>query len=220
MVISVSGMIGSGKSTLSKLLNKKYQNSLLLEEFSENDEVFNKYLEWIYSKKPNIDLSFQAYITESLEYSFNKANKEFLENNSHKQTHIFLDRFNIEHIIFAIVTLSKKEPKYLKAFLDMFEHLINLDNNPDLAIFLDLSFENVKERILKRGRNVEIENFNENYQYFYELHLLYKSEFIKLTTKYNIPYVIIDTNNLNEEEVFYKAVKIIDEFNFSASKRN
>ncbi|MBN4083505.1 deoxynucleoside kinase [Mycoplasma sp. CSL10137] len=220
MVISVSGMIGSGKSTLSKLLNKKYKNSVLLEEFSENDEIFNKYLEWIYSQKPNIDLSFQAYITESLENSFNIANKKFLNKNSHKDTHIFLDRFNIEHIIFAIVTLSKKESRYLKAFLEMSEHLINLDNNPDLAIFLDINFKNVENRILKRGRKVEIDNFNKNFEYFFELHSIYKKEFINLTTKYKIPYVIIDTNELSEDEVFDKSINIIENFDFSKSRRN
>ncbi|SYV97288.1 Deoxyguanosine kinase, partial [Mycoplasmopsis edwardii] len=46
MVIAISGMIGSGKSTLSKELSNIYNNSILVEEFSDNDEVFNTFLKW------------------------------------------------------------------------------------------------------------------------------------------------------------------------------
>lgn len=109
MVIAVSGMIGSGKSTLTKELKEIYKNSILVEEFADEDPVFNKFLKWIYEKEPNIDIAFQSYIIESLSDTFKKEEKKFLKlYSSHKNGYMFLDRFNIEHYIFAIVTLEKK----------------------------------------------------------------------------------------------------------------
>ncbi|SYV93084.1 Deoxyguanosine kinase, partial [Mycoplasmopsis synoviae] len=46
MLIGISGMISSGKSTLSKNLNKHYKKSMLLNEFQEEDVVFNTMLDW------------------------------------------------------------------------------------------------------------------------------------------------------------------------------
>lgn len=181
MVIAVSGMIGSGKSTLTKELKEIYKNSILVEEFADEDPVFNKFLKWIYEKEPNIDIAFQSYIIESLSDTFKKEEKKFLKlYSSHKNGYMFLDRFNIEHYIFAIVTLEKKDKKYLKAFDALFQHIVDPSDNPDLAIYLDANFDVIKERILARGRAVEVDNFAENEPYFQRLHELYKELFVKL----------------------------------------
>ncbi|WBP84355.1 deoxynucleoside kinase [Mycoplasmopsis edwardii] len=220
MVIAISGMIGSGKSTLSKELNNIYNNSILVEEFSDNDEVFNTFLKWVYEQEPNIDIAFQSYIIESLSDTFKKEEETFLNKfESHKKAYMFLDRFNIEHYIFAIVTLEKKQQKYLKAFDILFRHIIDTRDNPDLAIFLDANFEVIKERILLRGRKVEVDNFEINEPYFQRLHELYKELFVKLCTFYNIPYRIINTNFKKDYEVLEEAEQIINNFDFSQSKR-
>ncbi|EIE41844.1 deoxyguanosine kinase [Mycoplasmopsis canis UFG4] len=220
MVIAVSGMIGSGKSTLTKELKEIYKNSILVEEFADEDPVFNKFLKWIYEKEPNIDIAFQSYIIESLSDTFKKEEKKFLKlYSSHKNGYMFLDRFNIEHYIFAIVTLEKKDKKYLKAFDALFQHIVDPSDNPDLAIYLDANFDVIKERILARGRAVEVDNFAENEPYFQRLHELYKELFVKLCLFYNIPYKIINTNNKKDYEVQEEAEEIINNFEFSRSKR-
>ncbi|AMD81087.1 deoxyguanosine kinase [Mycoplasmopsis canis PG 14] len=220
MVIAVSGMIGSGKSTLTKELKVIYKNSILVEEFADEDPVFNKFLKWIYEKEPNIDIAFQSYIIESLSDTFKKEEKKFLKlYSSHKNGYMFLDRFNIEHYIFAIVTLEKKDKKYLKAFDALFQHIVDPSDNPDLAIYLDANFDVIKERILARGRAVEVDNFAENEPYFQRLHELYKELFVKLCLFYNIPYKIINTNNKKDYEVQEEAEEIINNFEFSSSKR-
>ncbi|EIE40278.1 deoxynucleoside kinase [Mycoplasmopsis canis] len=220
MVIAVSGMIGSGKSTLTKELKEIYKNSILVEEFADEDPVFNKFLKWIYEKEPNIDIAFQSYIIESLSDTFKKEEKKFLKlYSNHKNGYMFLDRFNIEHYIFAIVTLEKKDKKYLKAFDALFQHIVDPSDNPDLAIYLDANFDVIKERILARGRAVEVDNFAENEPYFQRLHELYKELFVKLCLFYNIPYKIINTNNKKDYEVQEEAEEIINNFEFSLSKR-
>ncbi|KUH47401.1 deoxynucleoside kinase [Mycoplasmopsis meleagridis] len=218
MVIAISGMIGAGKSTLSKNLHSIMKNSLLLEEFEEDNDVFNTFLKWLYEKKKNIDIGFQAYILESLSSNFQKGMKEF-ENLgfTSEKDYIFLDRFNLEHYIFAVVTLSKKRKKYLEAFDKMFHEIIDEKENPDLAIFLDISYETFEERILQRGRKSEIDNYEINKEYFKELHSLYKDLFINLAKRYGIAYEIINCNNKDDLTVTAEAIKIIK--NFEESKK-
>lgn len=215
MIIGISGMIASGKSTLAKGLNNFYQNSVLLEEFKEDDSVFNTFLDWFYRKKENIDIAFQTYIIESSSNLLKKSIFEFKKNHDLKNNHIFLDRFNLEHYIFAILTLKSKPIKYLKAFDAMFYKLIDIENNPNLVIFLDINFEIFKERLFKRARQSEINNYQKNETYFKELHELYKDLFIKLMTSFSIPYIIIDANYKTDNQILVEAIQKIENFNFN-----
>ncbi|WP_027120654.1 deoxynucleoside kinase [Mycoplasmopsis lipofaciens] len=213
MIIGISGMIGSGKSTLAKGLVKHYKKSILLEEFQEDDEVFNTFLKWLYEKRENINIGFQSYIIESLSDNLQKCLKEFKNKQLNMlNNHIFLDRFNLEHYIFAKVTLMNKNSKYLKAFDALFNKLVNKDDNPDLAIFININFETFKKRLFLRNRKSEIENYYENENYFKLLHSMYLSEYKKLVKKYQIPYVVIETDDLNDKQVLNKAIEIIDNF--------
>lgn len=220
MIIGISGMIGSGKSTLAKGLHKHYKKSVLLEEFQENDPVFNTFLKWMYEKQPNIHIGFQSYIIESLSDTFKKTVAKFKNNNlNFRDNHIFLDRFNIEHYVFAVVTLMDKDPKYQAGFDAMFEKIVDPEDNPDLAVFIDIDFNTFKARLLARGRASEVDNYAQNETYFKLLHSLYKKLYIRLVEKFKIPYVIINSNNKSEKEVLQEAINIIDSYNFSKSKR-
>lgn len=66
---------------------------------------------------------------------------------------------------------------------------------------------------------MEVDNFAENEPYFQRLHELYKELFVKLCLFYNIPYKIINTNNKKDYEVQEEAEEIINNFEFSGSKR-
>ncbi|ADE19432.1 deoxyguanosine kinase [Mycoplasma crocodyli MP145] len=123
---------------------------------------------------------------------------------------MFLDRFTLEHYIFAKITLEKKPAKYFEAFEALFEHILDVKTNPDFALFLDVNFEVVKQRIIKRNRSSEVDNFDENLDYFYRLWSMYKDEFISLANRYKIPFVIIDANENNEEKVLEKVINEIE----------
>ncbi|AMD81088.1 deoxyguanosine kinase [Mycoplasmopsis canis UFG4] len=213
MLIGISGMISSGKSTLTKKLHNHYKTSLMLEEYEENNVVFNQFLEWLYEKQPNLTMGFQTYVVENHTTKLNEIIKKFKElNKNFKEDHIFLDRFSIEHYIFANVNLRPKGESYLKGYDALFEHLITKEETPDLAIYLDMSYETFEKRLFERGRAVEIDNYQLNKSYFETLYNLYKELFEKQAKKYNLNYVIINTDNLNEEQVFEKAKEIIDTF--------
>ncbi|WGI36953.1 deoxynucleoside kinase [Mesomycoplasma lagogenitalium] len=217
MIIGISGMISSGKSTLTTNLVKKFDNSEMLLEFNENDEVFNTFLRWFYEQKENLTIGFQTYIIENHSSIFVKKISEFHEKNKKNKVkgHFFLDRFSLEHYIFAKINLAHKEEKYMRAYDLAFKELITESELPDLAIFLDLNFETFKKRFFKRDRSVETDNWEKNKNYFETLYKNYKSIFIQLCKDYNLKYEIIDTNNLTEEQVQKEAEKII---NYYASK--
>ncbi|TPR54078.1 deoxynucleoside kinase [Metamycoplasma neophronis] len=212
MIIGISGMIAAGKSSLSEKLHKHYKTSMMLHEFEEEDEVFNTFLKWLYEKKPNLTIGFQSYIVENHSTKFGEITKKFKELNlDAKKDHIFLDRFSIEHYIFAKLILAEKGKRYLDAYDALFEKLISQDELPDLAIFLDISFDTFKKRIFERGRESEVNNWEMNYEYFKNLHENYLKIFKEIAERFHLNYIILDTNNLNEKEVLAEAIKIIEE---------
>ncbi|MBN0970776.1 deoxynucleoside kinase [Mycoplasma phocoeninasale] len=221
MIIGISGMIAAGKSSLSEKLHKHYKDSYMLHEFDENDEVFNTFLKWLYEKKPNLTIGFQSYIVENHSAKFIEMLKKFeYEGQNISKKHIFLDRFSVEHYVFAKLILKEKEPRYLEAYDALFEKLITRSELPDLAIFLDINFDSFKKRIFERGRKSEIDNWNENYEYFKKLHENYLEIFKEISNKFDLNYVIIDTNNLSEEQVLAKAVEIIEEESLKYENRS
>lgn len=216
MIIGISGMIASGKSTLAKNLAKFYNNSIYLEEFQSEDKIFNQFIEWFYKGVKNINLAFQAYILESSANTLRSALIDFSKSGKICQTnHIFLDRFNVEHYIFALISMKNKPAKFIKAFDELFNKMIEKEQNPNLAIFIDIDFDNFKERLFKRGRKSEIKDYEQNEEYFKELHALYRHLYEKLMNTYKIPYVIIDGNNKNEHQILAEAINIIEKFDFS-----
>ncbi|RIV16901.1 deoxynucleoside kinase [Mycoplasmopsis gallopavonis] len=219
MLIGISGMIGSGKSVLSAKLLKHYkENSLLLNEFEEEDPVFNTMLSWLYERRPNFDVTFQAYVIEHHLGMVEKIKNEFHQKKMNPETDlIFLDRFIAEHYVFASVNLKNASDKIKRAYDAFFNNMVTNEDIPEFAIFLDVSPTEFKKRLFARGRKVEIDSFDDNKLYFDELLAIYKDTFTKVANKYKIEFQIIDTNNLSEEEVFEKAVKLIE--NYKQSKR-
>ncbi|WP_036452937.1 deoxynucleoside kinase [Mycoplasma buteonis] len=214
MLIGISGMIGSGKSVLSEKLKDFYNDkALLLQEFSEEDEVFNTMLQWLYQRKPNFDLTFQVYAIEHHLGSIQKIKDEFNRRKMNpKNDLIVIDRFVAEHYVFSKINLKNAQAKIQNAYNSLFNTIVQKEDLPEVAIFLDVTFDNFKKRLFKRGREVEIQTWDKNEPYFYELLSIYKSTFIEVVKKLNIKYEIIDTNNKTEDEVFYQAVSIIKKY--------
>lgn len=211
-------MISSGKSTLVSLLVEHYKNNLqkpayFLNEFKENDVVFNNLLKWHLEKKPNITLSFELYVLDShiseLYKIENELKKQFVD------YFLFLDRFSVEHIIFSQIAFEN-DPKRWRSYKTMANKMIDSFNIPDFVIYLDVNFETFKNRIFQRNRKAEIDNWNINEVYYKKLHNDYKSNFIKLCQEYGVNYCILDTNNKNQEEVLNEALLQIENFRLNS----
>ena len=75
---------------------------------------------------------------------------------------------------------------------DKTKELIYSIGVPKLYIILDLKWDEFKERIFKRGRDSEIDNFSVNEPYFRSLHNVYVDYLVKTCQIYGINYLILD----------------------------
>lgn len=196
MKIAVGGMIASGKSTLVKQLAKKYDVSSL-DEFRQDDEVFNTLLQWLYEGKEHVEMLLQVYFL----HKHWEAQREF-------KGDVIVDRHIIEHWLFAQTNLKSK-PEVLNMYNGLFHQYMNDVIHPDLYIILDVDWESFERRIINRGRKQEIENFERNKGYFKGLMENYVQKLVAQCVIYNIPYVVINTAGLTEKEVLEKASSYI-----------
>ncbi|MEE3928164.1 deoxynucleoside kinase [Mycoplasmopsis ciconiae] len=214
MLIGISGMISCGKSTLIHKLVSHYKDQcLFLDEYEEDDEVFNTFLKWLYEGKKNISLGLQTYVVENHLWRVNNVLDTFEKRNmKQNENFVFIDRFILEHYIFAHVNFQNANSKYFSAYQKAFEEAVTKKELPDFVIYLDLDFETFQKRIFKRGRKVEIENFNQNKEYFEVLLNAYKQNFTKLCDKFGVPYITLNTINLDETQVLVKVISVLEEF--------
>ncbi|APJ38632.1 deoxynucleoside kinase [Mycoplasmopsis pullorum] len=215
MLIAISGMISSGKSTLVKQLSKLYQNqSLKLDEYESNDSIFESLLDWFLQHKPHVGLSFDIYVMDSHVQRVENIRTQFAQLQLDEQSDfIFLDRFPLEHYIFACIDFaSEQDQHYLQIYKSGIAELVTPTSLPDFVIYLDMDFETFKTRLLKRSRPAEINNWDANLEYWAQLHSIYKTKFIQICEEFNVKYQILDTNNKNEEQVLEQAKAIIHEY--------
>jgi deoxyadenosine/deoxycytidine kinase len=199
MKISVGGMIASGKSTLVKRLGEAL-NLPVMEEFEKDDEVFNTLLKWLYEQKDNVEMLLQIYFIHN-----HWLNQQKYEN------HFIVDRDLVEHWLFAQHNL-KNMPTIMNMYNGVFHSYMNQIKKPNLYIILDVDWENFESRVMLRGREQEIENFEKNKSYFKSLLNDYTIKVVAQCSVYEIPYVVLDTNHKTEDEVFTMALAEIKKF--------
>ena len=188
MKIAVGGMIGSGKSTLADSIGSAL-GLPVMQEYEDGDEVFNTLLGWLYEGKPNTEILLQIYFIHAHWLNQKKFGSDFV-----------VDRDIIEHWIFAYNNL-KKHPEVMNMYNGLFHAYLNSITKPDVYIILDINWETFKNRIMTRGRKQEIENFELNENYFKDLISNYTQKLVAQCEVHDIPYIIVDVNNLTKDEV-------------------
>lgn len=189
MKIAVGGMIASGKSTLVKRLGKSLKLPVM-DEFDADDKVFNTLLDWLYTKEANVEMLLQVYFLHD----------HYLKQKEYGDSFV-VDRDIIEHWLFAQNNL-KEMPTIMNMYNGVFMAYMNDIKKPDLYVILDVDWDTFKDRIMKRGRKSEVDNFSENETYFKDLLRTYTSKLISQCRIYDIPYIIIDTSSIDEDKVF------------------
>lgn len=197
MKISVGGMIASGKSTLVKRLGEALELPVM-EEFEKDDEVFNTLLGWLYEQKDNVEMLLQIYFIHNHWLNQKKYDSNFI-----------VDRDLIEHWLFAQHNLQSM-PTIMNMYNGVFHAYMNQIKKADLYIILDVDWPNFKERVLSRGREQEIENFDKNEAYFESLISDYVPKVEAQCRVYDVPYVILNTSGKSEDEVFALALEEIN----------
>lgn len=145
MILILSGMIGSGKTSLAKILAKHYKicvfdepvkNNKILPLFYKNPRKYAYQLQCFFSKKRFNDMK------NALSFKNGILDRSIYEDEMFFST--MSSTFNCDSL----------EQKMYKKYLN--ELINNLpDGRPDLLIYLDISYKTAIKRIEKRGRPYE-----------------------------------------------------------------
>jgi deoxyadenosine/deoxycytidine kinase len=196
MHIAIAGNIGSGKTTLTKMLAAHYGWTPRFESVD-----FNPYLADFYDDMERWSFNLQIYF-------LNKRFKDVVEIGKSDEV-IIQDRTIYEDArIFApnLHDMGLMSSRDFENYSDLFDLMMSLVKAPDLLIYLRSSIPNLVAQIQKRGRNYEqgisieyLTGLNRRYE---EWIADYKSELL-----------IIDADNVkfgNKPEDFDKVTNMID----------
>ena len=161
MHIAVAGNIGSGKTSLTKLLSKHYKLEAHYEDVSENP-----YLNDFYDHMERWSFNLQIYFLNSrfrqlLTFKGNKKN--FIQDRTiYEDAYIFAPNLN------SMGLMNKRDYNNYKNLFELIESLIK---GPDLLIYLRSGIPNLVNKIHKRGRDYEnsisidyLSRLNERYE--------------------------------------------------------
>ena len=145
MHIAIVGNIGSGKTTLTKMLAKHYGWTPKFESVD-----FNPYLSDFYEDMERWSFNLQIYF-------LNKRFKDVVEISKSKEV-IIQDRTIYEDArIFApnLHGMGLMSTRDYENYSDLFDLMMSLVKAPDLMIYLRSSIPNLVSQIQKRGREYE-----------------------------------------------------------------
>ncbi len=161
MHVAVAGNIGSGKTSLTKLLSKYYKW-----EAHYEDVIDNPYLNDFYDHMERWSFNLQIYFLNSrfrqlLTFKDNK--KTFIQDRTiYEDAYIFAPNLN------SMGLMNKTDFNNYKNLFELIESLIK---GPDVLIYLRSGIPNLVNKIHKRGRDYEnsisidyLSRLNERYE--------------------------------------------------------
>lgn len=145
MHIGVAGNIGSGKTTLTRMLAEHYGWTPRFESVT-----YNPYLEDYYKNIPrwsyNLETYFLAQRFKDL-IEISKSDKVIIQDRTlYEGVYIFVANN------YAMGNLSKRD---YETYMDLFNVMASLVHEPDLLIYLKCSIPHLVGQIQKRGRDYE-----------------------------------------------------------------
>ena len=196
MHIAIAGNIGSGKTTLTKMLAHRYGWTPRFEPVDNNPYLADFYA----------DMRRWAFNTQI--YFLNKRFAEVVEISKCKET-IIQDRTIFEDArIFApnLHAQGMMSDRDFENYTDLFDLMISLVKLPDLMIYIRSTIPNLVAQIQKRGREFEksiridyLQGLNERYEAW--------------ISSYKGPLLIVDGDRLkfgNNPEDFNQVTDMID----------
>ena len=159
--IVVEGVIGAGKTSLSRMLSERLQARLLLEEVEENPFLKDFYT----------DRSRYAFQTQ-MHFLFSR----YQQQRELRQQDLFREKTVSDYLfqkdrIFANLNLSDKELSLYEKVVSWLELEVT---RPDVVVYLQAGTDTLLERVARRGRPFErdmdrdyMQALNEAYNYFF-----------------------------------------------------
>lgn len=145
MHIAITGNIGAGKTTLTKMLANHYQWEAQFEDVDENP-----YLEDFYSDMSQWSFALQIYFLGSRfrqVKEIRESGKSIIQDRTiYEDAHIFAENLNDMNLL--------TERDY-QNYLSVFKLMKYFVSAPDLLIYLKSDVPNLVKKIYKRGREYE-----------------------------------------------------------------
>ncbi|HOG41092.1 MAG TPA: deoxynucleoside kinase [Bacteroidales bacterium] len=182
MHIGIAGNIGSGKTTLTRMLAQHYGWTPKYEAVT-----YNPYLEDYYKDIPRWSFNLEVYfLTQRIKDLMDIANSDKV---------IIQDRTIFEGVYVFVANnkdMGNLSQRDFDAYMDLFGVMMKMIKVPDLLIYLRSSIPHLVSRIQKRGRDYEqsmsleyLGGLNERYE--------------KWISEYPGEVLIIDADNLDFE---------------------
>lgn len=140
--IAIEGLIGAGKTTLTKRLAQLWNARTVLEEFEENP-----FLPKFYDDQDRFAFSVELSFLAQRYHQLKRVGERSLF-----ESHTVADYSIGKSLVFASVTLPTDEAQLFK---DLYAIMYDSLPRPDLLVYLHLPMERVHERIRTRGRSYE-----------------------------------------------------------------
>ncbi len=152
MYIAIAGNIGSGKTTLTELLTRRYNAKAYYEE--PNNPYINDFYENMSRWAFQLQISFlSSRIKQTMEMISAAPGDIIQDRTIYEDAHIFAD--NLHEM--GLMDLRDRE-----TYMNIFQLVTNLVPQPDLLIYLKASIPTLIHQIRRRGRAYEM-NIDEDY---------------------------------------------------------
>jgi len=161
MHVAIAGNIGSGKTTLTRLLSKHYKWNPHYEDVEDNpylDDFYNEMERWSF----NLQIYFlNSRFRQILEIR-ERGEKVIQDRTIYEDAYIFAPNLH------AMGLMTNRDYENYKSLFDLME---SVTKGPDLLIYLRSSIPNLVKQIHKRGRDYEnsisieyLSRLNERYE--------------------------------------------------------
>ena len=161
MHVAIAGNIGSGKTTLTRLLSKHYKWKPHYEDVEDNpylDDFYNEMERWSF----NLQIYFlNSRFRQILEIR-ERGEKVIQDRTIYEDAYIFAPNLH------AMGLMTNRDYENYKSLFDLME---SVTKGPDLLIYLRSSIPNLVKQIHKRGRYYEnsisieyLSRLNERYE--------------------------------------------------------
>ncbi len=196
--IAIEGVIGSGKTSLAKVLAQQFHAGIVAEQFDDNP-----FLEKFYADRKKFAFHTQLYFLMS----------RYKQQREIAQIDLFNSRVIADYLfakdrIFAEINLSEDEFRLYDKIYALIEHDVP---RPDLVLYLQGTPEFLYKRIKQRDRNFEREI---EFEYIEELCNAYNTFFFHYNTS---PLLIVDIKgfdfigNSSDSALLTKEIKQLKE---------